>query len=81
MRYCLGMHPLILPESTCIGDIINYANEKSKTREGRKDRYTFAGSVYFNRMKALNLYSIDKNEIKKRIQKLNLDGIFNVKLC
>ncbi len=81
VRYCLGMHPLILPESTCIGDIINYANEKSKTREGRKDRYTFAGSVYFNRMKALNLYSIDKNEIKKRIQKLNLDGIFNVKLC
>ncbi len=81
VRYGLGMHLLILPESTCIGDIISYANEKSKSREGRKDRYTFAGSVYFKRMKELKLYSIDKAEIGARIKKLNLDGILNTKLC
>ncbi len=81
VRYALGMPLLILPDSTCIGDIISYANEKAKSREGRKDRYTFAGSGYFNRMKELGLYTTDIDEIQNRIKKLNLDNIFNTKLC
>ncbi|EKQ56342.1 MAG: NAD(FAD)-utilizing enzyme possibly involved in translation [Clostridium sp. Maddingley MBC34-26] len=81
VRLGMGMHLLILPSSITIGDIITYANEKARTREGRKDRYTFAGSVYFERMKELNLYTIDVSEIKNRIQKVNLDNVFNQKLC
>lgn len=72
---------LILPSSIAIGDIIAYANEKTSIREGRKDRYTFAGSVYFNRMKALGLYTMDIKAIEDRIKKVNLDNIFNQKLC
>ena len=72
---------LILPESIAIGDIINYANEKAATREGRKDRYTFAGASYFKRMQELGLYTIDIEEIRKRVKKVNLDDIFNQKLC
>ena len=72
---------LILPSSIAIGDIIAYANEKTSTREGRKDRYTFAGSVYFNRMKELGLYTMDIKAIENRIKKVNLDNIFNQKLC
>lgn len=71
---------LILPRALAIGDLIAYANEKVKTKEGRRNRYTFAGAEYFNRMKELGLYTIDKDEIYNRVNKLNLDGIFNEKL-
>lgn len=80
VRLAMGMPLLILPSSIAIGDMITYANEKASTREGRKDRYTFAGSVYFNRMKELGLYTIDVDEITKRIQKVNLDNVFSQKL-
>ena len=81
VRLGLGMILLILPTSLSIGDIISYETEKSKTREGRRERYTFAGAGYFKRMKELGLYTMDLKEIKKRISKLNLDGIFEQKLC
>lgn len=81
VRMALGMHLLILPRSTAIGDIIAFENEKSSTKEGRRDRYTFAGASYFKRMKELNLYTMNIKEIKNRIEKLNLDNVFNEKLC
>lgn len=71
---------LILPKSTTIGDIISYANYKMTTEEGRKNRYTFAGSDYFNRMVKTSLYSISIDDIKNRIKQLNLENIFNVPL-
>lgn len=77
VRYALGLDTLILPTNTAIGDIINYANCKIKTKEGRRNRYTFAGAEYFNRMKKMGLYSIDREEIQSRIKKLGLSNIFN----
>ena len=81
VRLAMGMPLLILPNSLAIGDIISFENEKSRTSEGRKLRYTFAGSIYFNRMKNLGLYTINKEEIEKRVSKVNLSGIFSTKLC
>ena len=80
VRLMMGMPLLILPSSIAIGDLISFANEKVETREGGKDRYTFAGASYFNRMQELGLYSVDINEITDRIKKLNLDNIFEQKL-
>lgn len=80
VRLALGMPLLILPSSIAIGDLITYANEKARTRDGRKDRYTFAGSVYFKRMNELNLYTTDIDEIKERIKKINLNDVFSQKL-
>ncbi|GFP76651.1 FAD-dependent oxidoreductase [Clostridium fungisolvens] len=80
VRFALGMPALILPRSVAIGDLISYANEKSVTREGRKGRFTFAGSDYFKRMQAEGLYTIDKDEIARRIDKLNLTDVFGMKL-
>lgn len=76
----MGMPLLILPTSIAIGDIISYANEKAKTREGRKNRYTFAGAEYFKHMQDKGLYTMDISEIKTRISKLNLENIFEGKL-
>ena len=81
VRLTMGMPLLILPSSIAFGDLITYTNEKVLTREVRNDRYTFAGSVYFNRMKELGLYSIDIDEIRRRVQKVNLDNVFSQKLC
>lgn len=80
VRLKMGMSLLILPNSISIGDIISYESEKAETREGRKERYTFAGAGYFKRMQELGLYTMDIKEIKRRISKLNLDGIFDDKL-
>ncbi len=74
VRYCLGMPMLILPRSMALGDLIAYANHKLYSKEGRKNRYTFAGAEYFKRMVEENLYTTDKEEINKRISKLNLEN-------
>ena len=76
VRLSMGMPLLILPASIAIGDLISYTNERVQTREGRKSRYTFAGSVYFKRMQEQGLYTLDKDEINIRIKKLNLDDVF-----
>ncbi|MPM42923.1 hypothetical protein SDC9_89595 [bioreactor metagenome] len=80
VRSQLGMPLLILPRLLAIGDIIAFANEKVMTREGRRNRYTFAGAEYFQTMKDLGLYTLDTEEIKNRVKRLNLDNIFNQKL-
>ncbi|WP_040329303.1 FAD-dependent oxidoreductase [Clostridium ihumii] len=80
VRSYLGMPLLILPRTIAIGDLIAYANEKVKTKEGRRNRYTFAGAEYFKRMEETGLYSIDSEEIYNRVKKVNLDDIFNQKL-
>ncbi|MDU1315386.1 MAG: FAD-dependent oxidoreductase [Clostridium septicum] len=80
VRLAMGVPLLILPASIAIGDIISYANEKAKTREGRKNRYTFAGAEYFKRMVDEGLYTLDKEEIAARVRKVNLDNVFLQKL-
>jgi len=71
---------LILPRSLAVGDIIAYANEKINSKEGRTNRYTFAGSEYFKRMQEIGLYTLDIDKIKGKVEKLNLTDIFNEKL-
>ncbi|SFC23092.1 FAD-dependent oxidoreductase [Clostridium uliginosum] len=81
VRLKMGMPLLILPSSIAVGDIISFANEKANTREGRKNRYTFAGAGYFKRMQELGLYTTNITEINERVKKVNLDNIFEEKLC
>lgn len=80
VRYILNQPLLVLPKETAIGDIIYYANYRLTTPDGMKVRHTFSGSEYFERMKALGLYSKNNDEIKKRIEMLGLKDIFNKKL-
>lgn len=80
VRNYLGMPLLMLPRSLSVGDIIAYVNEKMNSKEGRTNRYTFAGSEYFNRMEEMGLYTLDINKIKGKVDKLNLTNIFNERL-
>ena len=50
--------PLVLPTTLAIGDLINHVGVQMKTAEGLACKYTFSGSVYFDRMKQKGLYSV-----------------------
>ncbi|MBN7576549.1 FAD-dependent oxidoreductase [Clostridium sp. 2-1] len=76
VQYLVKKPLLELPRELATGDIIAYANDKVK--EGKmSERYTFSGAEYFERMKGLGLYSIDNDEIRSRVKKLNLTNIFS----
>ena len=69
--------PLVLPEMLAIGDAITYVRTRMATEEGLGYKYTFSGSVYFDRMKEKDLYTIDIDKIRKRVEKAGLTGIFS----
>lgn len=77
VKLILGEDLLTLPREISIGDIIAYANETLEIENGKSIRHTFSGGEYFDRMKELNLYTIDKEEIKARVKSLSLIGLFN----
>lgn len=80
VRYLAHKPLLMLPRETVIGDIIAFANYRLLKKNDKTSRFTFAGSIYFERMKNLNMYTIDKDEIKDKIEKLEFSNIFNEKL-
>ena len=76
VRLVLEIPLLELPRNLALGDLIAYENECIKTKEGLKKRYTFAGGIYFERMKRLNLYTTDSGIIKERVCRDNLENIY-----
>jgi len=67
---------LVLPDTTAVGDAIKYVRERMQTEEGLGLKYTFSGSVYFERMKERSLYSTDIAQIGVRVDKAGLSGVF-----
>ncbi|MDR3591466.1 MAG: FAD-dependent oxidoreductase [Negativicutes bacterium] len=76
-RHCLDMKYLELPRAIATGDIIAFVHERMAASDGLKLRYTFSGSVYFERMKSLSLYSTDRAEIGERVAGCGLTDIYN----
>ena len=79
-RYLKGIEPLSLPRTLAVGDLISYANEQLETKKGLMTRYTFAGAGFFERMKEKNIYTVDCDEIKKRVAQCGLRNIYKEKL-
>jgi hypothetical protein len=69
--------PLLLPATLAVGDAITHVRTQMETEEGLGYKYTFSGSVYFDRMKQKGLYSIDSKEIVKRVDQAGMLGIFS----
>jgi hypothetical protein len=80
VRFVMGLKTVELPVSLAVGDIIAHENKMKSTKDGLRNRYTFAGAGYFTRMKELGLYSIDTEEIEKRIELVKMKGFFEQKL-
>jgi hypothetical protein len=67
---------MVLPESLAVGDAIQYVRTQMQTEAGLGLKYTFSGSVFFERMKERGLYSINTKEIEERVNKAGMVGIF-----
>ncbi len=80
VRFVRGMKPLQLPTGLAIGDLISFAGKSLESAEGLMTRFTFAGAEYFERMKEKDLYSIDPDEIRRRVRRYGLEGIYGEKL-
>ena len=65
------------PEELASGDFIAHVIPLMATEEGRAYKYTFSGSVYFERMKEKGLYLTDADEIHRNVEKTGLTGFFN----
>lgn len=79
-RYCAGRELFQIPECLSSGDAISYVKKQMETDEGMTKKYTFSGSVYFERMKNKNLYTIDINLITRKVENANAKNIFSEKI-
>jgi threonine dehydrogenase-like Zn-dependent dehydrogenase len=77
VRLAKDREPLELPPTTLLGDIVAYVNEKMQTEDGLKMRYTFSGSVYFERLRERGMYSTDLELIGERVKREGLAGAFD----
>ncbi|OPY27235.1 MAG: tRNA (uracil-5-)-methyltransferase Gid [Methanobacterium sp. PtaU1.Bin242] len=72
INFAKGEKLLKIPESLSIGDIIAYENECVRKGD-HKNRYTFSGGIYFQRMEKNGLYTTDKDKIRNRTEKVLKD--------
>jgi hypothetical protein len=75
-RFVLGEPLLVLPETLAIGDAIRHVREEMQTEKGLGLKYTFSGSVYFERMKERGSYTTDVAEIRSRVDAAGLTDVF-----
>jgi hypothetical protein len=76
VRYVRGEAPLLIPEGTAVGDAIGFVRRQMATEEGLSLKYTFSGSVYFQRMQERGLYETDPVNIADRVASLGLEEVF-----
>jgi folate-dependent tRNA-U54 methylase TrmFO/GidA len=75
-RYLLGEALLVIPQTLAIGDAIAHVREEMQTEKGLGLKYTFSGSVYFERMKELGSYTTDIAAIRQRVEQAGLTSVF-----
>lgn len=76
-RYIKKEPLLELSRKTAAGEGIAYVNEEMQTANGMGKKYTFSGSVLFERMKEQGLYETDIEKIVENIKKEGLWNIFS----
>ncbi|MGI6751468.1 MAG: FAD-dependent oxidoreductase [Anaerovoracaceae bacterium] len=79
-RYLKGLRFLELPPQIAIGDLISYSNRQIKKSDGLMTRYTFAGAEYFDRMKEKDLYTTDREKVRRRIKKYDMENIYKERI-
>ncbi|MDP2719547.1 MAG: FAD-dependent oxidoreductase [Dehalococcoidia bacterium] len=80
VRVAAGKAPVILPRETVSGDFIAYTGEKMKTPGGLNQGYSFGMGEFFERMKDQGVYTTDVAAIHKKINGLQLKGVFAKKV-
>ncbi|MGI6552356.1 MAG: FAD-dependent oxidoreductase [Clostridia bacterium] len=68
--------PLVLPRSTAIGEMLAFTGELLENPEGYKKRYSCNAGVLGQRFQERGLYTLDEQEVEKRISSLGLENVF-----
>jgi hypothetical protein len=66
----------VLPESLAVGDAIAFVRRQMREEGLLGLKYTFSGSVYFERMQARRLYTTDPASAARRVDAAGLSGVF-----
>ncbi|MCI1965600.1 MAG: FAD-dependent oxidoreductase [Oscillospiraceae bacterium] len=74
-RLAYGKEPLCLPRGLACGEAIAFVREQMGSAQGLSMKYTFSGSVLYERLKKLGLDSSDPEQIRVRVNKLGLAHI------
>lgn len=75
-RVAAGRAPIALPRTTASGDAIAFVREQMETEAGMTKKYTFSGSVVFDRMRAQGTYSTDVSAIQRRVLDAGVANLF-----
>jgi len=75
-RQAKGLATLELPRELVIGDAIAFVREQMQTEQGLGLKYTFSGSVLFDRMKEQDRYTTDIPKIRLRVEQAGLLDVF-----
>ena len=68
---------LVLPDSLAVGDAIRFVRQQMREEGILSLKYTFSGSVYFERMKARGLYTTDCRQVEQRVGAAGLTMAFS----
>jgi hypothetical protein len=77
VRYIRRQDPLIISDSLCIGDAIRLVRVEMREKGELGKKFTFSGSVLFDRMKSKGLYTTDRAAIAARVERAGLIDIFS----
>lgn len=80
VRHALGEDLLEIPESLAVGDAIAHVRSEMAKPDGMTKKYTFSGSVYFQRMLAQGTYTTDHDVIDERVAKAGMTEVFSSKV-
>jgi hypothetical protein len=72
-----GKSGLTIPDTLAIGDAISHVRQEMMEKNRLDRKYTFSGSVLFQRMKEKDLYTTDITAIKKRVARTGLANLFS----
>jgi threonine dehydrogenase-like Zn-dependent dehydrogenase len=76
VRRAAGRDLLELPDSLAVGDAIAHVRRRMQTADGMREKYTFSGAGYFQRMKERGSYTTDVDSIGARVKAAGLAGVF-----
>jgi hypothetical protein len=75
VRQVQGKTARVLPEASVIGDAVTFVRKQMQTPEGLGLKFTFSGSVLFDRMKQKGRYHTDPAVIDRQMEKAGLKNI------
>ena len=68
---------IVLPQSLVVGDAISHVRDQMMEKGRLDQKFTFSGSVLFERIRQKDLYTTDIKVIRERVSAAGMAGIFN----